>query len=121
MNMEKRSFWSLMVLVALFWGCNDYEYTPVTITLTNQSNEPVYLWVERFEEINATTLVPGKKSRTFYQVFTFTDEHPQTHLTVVATKNNDVAGAATILVNPDTTTFTAVYNTGAGISITQKE
>jgi len=113
--------WSLCLLASLFSGCNDYVYTAVTITMVNQSSEPIYLWMEYSEERDASTLVPGNSSRTFHQAFTFTDDHLQTHLTVVATKDNVFCGEATMLVNADTTKFTAVYNTGAGITITERE
>jgi len=93
----------------------------VTVTMVNQSSEPVYLWMEYCEERDASTLVPGNSSRTFHQAFTFTDDHPQTHLTMVATKGDVYSGEATMLVNADTTHFTVVYNTESGVTITQKE
>jgi hypothetical protein len=109
------------LLASLFSGCNNYEYTAVTITMVNQSSEPVYLWMEYCEERNATTLVAANSSRTFHQAFTFTEEHPQTHVTVVATKNEVYCGEVTILVNADTTNFTVVYNAETGIAVTQKD
>ena len=113
--------WSICLLACLFSGCNDYEYTAVTITMVNQSSEPVYLWMTYCEERDATTLVPGNSSRTFHQAFTFTDDHAQTHLTIVATKGVVYSGEVTMLVNADTTKFTVVYDTVAGIRVTQKE
>lgn len=113
--------WSVCLLASLFAGCNDYEYTAVNITMVNQSSEPMYLWMEYCEERDATTLVPGNSSRTFHQAFTFTDDHAQTHLTMVATKGGVYSGEATMLVNADTTKFTVVYSTETGVSITQKE
>lgn len=113
--------WSLCLLASLFSGCNDYVATAVSITMVNQSSESVYLWMQHAEERNASTLVPKNSSRTYHQAFTFTADHLQTHLTIFATKGTVYSGEVTILVNADTTKFTAVYNTGAGITITEKE
>lgn len=111
---------SLCLLSSMFSGCNKEVATAVSITMVNQSSEPVYLWMEYCEERNATTLVAKNSSRTFHQAFTFTEEHPQTQLTVVATKGTVYAGQVTVLANADTTKFTVVYNSVTGIAVTQK-
>jgi hypothetical protein len=126
MKRRSKGVWVVLLtlaccLVGLLPACNDYDYTPVTITMINQSDASVYLWMEGFEGVNAATLVAARKSRTFHQAFTFTEEHPLTHLTIVATKDNDVRGAATVEASADTTRFTVVFKTGEGLTITKKE
>ncbi len=119
-NIKIITVYGFCLMASLFTGCNNEVATVVSITMLNQSCDPVYLWMQHSEEKNATTLVAKNSSRTFQQAFTFTDEHPQTHLTVVATKGTVYAGQVTVLANADTTKFTVVFNTVTGIAVTQK-
>jgi len=103
------------LLVFLFSGCNEYDYSVITIKMTNnQNNSWVYMWVESLED-KPTYLQQGQ-SRTFNIVYTFTEDNPRTHMSVICDDMGRITGK-TFIVNKDTTQINALYNSDGSISI----
>lgn len=116
---DKRNLACLFGCLLTGWlltGCNRYEVTVVTITMTNLSSETVNLWIEDFEKVETANRVAPSKSRTFSKAFTFTDDHPSTHLNVVGTKNG-VNTSLYVKVSADTAHIEAAYTTEARIAL----
>lgn len=104
----------LFLLVTLFSGCNDYDYSVITVKMTNnQTNTWVYMWVEHLEDKPA--YLQQGQSRTFNIVYTFTEENPRTNLTVIC-DDMGVITSKTFIVNADTTQINAMYNSDGRIS-----
>lgn len=109
--------WCLLVPVLLSAGCNDFEYTTIEMTMVNETSWTVYMWVESLEEVSTATKLLPNQTRTFKKVYTFTDEHPKTHLWVVGTK--DGVNTSTIFTcSKDSANYTAVYNSEARVAVT---
>lgn len=112
----KNIFRLLIVLFTFsFSSCNEYEYTEISVKMiNNQSNSWVYMWIESLED-KPTYLLQGQ-SRTFNMVYTFTEDNPRTHMSVLCDDMGKITGK-TFLINKDTTQINAVYNSDGSISI----
>ena len=78
----------------------------------NQNNSWVYMWVEHLED--KPTYLRETQSRTFNTVFTFTEDNPQTHITVIC-EDNGVITSKVYKLNADTTQVDAMYNSDGRI------
>lgn len=110
----KRVFGLLLFALASLSGCNEYEYTLITVRMTNnQSKSWVYMWVEHID-VKSTYLKQGE-SRTFNIVYMFTEENPRTHFRVIC-EDMGVITSTDFVVNADTTQINAMYNSNGRIS-----